>query len=167
VKLFSDKKLIYCKANDDNLLVLRSKTKTPIMKFIATLALVFFSFTAMAQVNNEKASYQLKIDKYKRMKTGGVIMIVAGCVSTVVGISQLSSATSTTYTVTNGVSQGDPKAATGTLFTMAGLGLLGGGIPLTIIGSKKSKYYQRKLDAIALHININPQQQGLALSYKF
>jgi hypothetical protein len=53
------------------------------------------------------------------------------------------------------------------LFTTAGLGLLGGGITLAVIGSKKSNYYQRKMDAIALHINVNPQQQGLVLSYKF
>jgi uncharacterized membrane protein len=137
------------------------------MKFVATLTLITLSFAAVAQQADQRASYQLRIDKYKRMKTGGIVMIVAGAVSTVVGISQLSSATSTSYTVTNGVSQGDPKAATGTLFTMAGLGLLGGGIPLTIIGSKKSKLYQRKLDGLALHLNLNQQQQGLALSYKF
>jgi hypothetical protein len=146
---------------------LGAKTKTDFMKFIAVLALMTFSLNSIAQMSSEKVSYQLKVDKYKRMKTGGIVMIVAGCVSTVVGISQLGSAQTTYYSNVNGVSQGDPKAATGTLFTMAGLGLIGGGIPLTIIGSKKSKHYQRKLDAIALHINVNPQQQGLALSYKF
>jgi uncharacterized membrane protein len=137
------------------------------MKFVSTLILIALSFTTMAQQADQRASYQLRIDKYKRMKTGGIVMIVAGAVSTVVGISQLSSATSTSYTVTNGVSQGDPKAATGTLFTMAGLGLVGGGIAMTIIGSKKSKLYQRKLDGLAFRLNLNPQQQGLALSYKF
>ncbi len=138
------------------------------MKSITLLALVVFSFTTMAQqVNSQKVTYQLKIDKYKRMKTGGIVMIVAGAVSTVVGISQLSSAQTTYYSNVNGVSQGDPKAATGTLFTMAGLGLIGGGTAMTIIGSKKSKIYQRKLDGLALHLNLNPQQKGLTLSYKF
>ncbi len=137
------------------------------MKFVNALILTALSFTAVAQQADQRASYQLRIDKYKRMKTGGIVMIVAGAVSTVVGISQLSSATSTSYTVTNGVSQGDPKAATGTLFTLAGLGLIGGGTAMTIIGSKKSKVYQRKLDGLALHLNLNPQQQGLTLSYKF
>ncbi|MCX8491978.1 MAG: hypothetical protein ORN54_13020, partial [Cyclobacteriaceae bacterium] len=89
-------------------------------------------------------------------------------ISAIVGISQLSTATTTTYySNVNGVSQGDPKVATGTLFTIAGLGLLGGGIPMTIIGSRKSKEYKRKLDGLALHINLNQQHQGLALSYKF
>jgi hypothetical protein len=138
------------------------------MKPILVLALLAFSFSSIAQqVNSQKVTYQLKIDKYKRMKTTGIVMIIAGSISTVVGISQLSSATTTYYSSTNGVSQGDPKAATGTLLTMAGLGLLGGGIPLTIIGSKKSKLYQRKFDELALHLNINPLQQGLALSFKF
>ncbi len=139
------------------------------MKLITFIILVLFSISAAGQQADQKVSYQLKVDKYKRMKTGGIVMIVAGAVSTVVGISQLSSATSTYYSNVNGVPQGDPKAATGTLFTMAGLGLLGGGIALTIIGSKKSKLYQRKLDGVALHLNLNlnPQQQGLALSFKF
>jgi hypothetical protein len=55
----------------------------------------------------------------------------------------------------------------GQLLFLAGAGFLGAGIPLSIIGSKKSKQYQRKFDALSLHLNLNPQQQGLALSYKF
>lgn len=94
-------------------------------------------------------------------------MIVAGTISAIVGISQLSTATTTYYSNVNGVSSGDPKAATGTLFTIAGLGLLGGGIPMTIIGSRKSKEYKRKLDGLALHLNINQQHQGLGFSYRF
>ena len=137
------------------------------MKFIAFIILTLFSATAVAQQADQRANYQIKIDKYKRMKTGGIVMIVAGAVSTVVGISQLSNATTTYYSNINGVSQGDPKAATGALFITAGLGLLGGGIALTIIGSKKSKLYQRKLDGLALNLNLNPQQQGLVFSYKF
>jgi hypothetical protein len=141
------------------------------MKILFVFVLVAFSFTSIAQLNSEKVSYQLKIDKYKRMKSTGIVMIVAGTVATIVGVSNISSAKYTTstnpYTGASQRTTNDPSAVTGALLVLGGAGLLGAGIPLTIIGSKKSKQYQRKLDALAIHLNINYQQQGVALSYKF
>jgi lysylphosphatidylglycerol synthetase-like protein (DUF2156 family) len=141
------------------------------MKILFVFVLVAFSFTSIAQLNSEKVSYQLKVDKYKRMKSTGIVMIVAGTVATIVGVSNLSSAKYTTstnpYTGASQRTTNDPSAVTGALLFLGGAGLLGAGIPLTIIGSKKSKQYQRKLDALAIHLNINYQQQGVALSYKF
>ncbi len=137
------------------------------MKIIAFLILMVFSFSSFAQVNSEKVVYQLKIDKYKRMKTNGIVMIVAGTIATVVGVSNISSANYTTNPYTGQRTTSDPSAVTGALLVLGGAGLLGAGIPLTIIGSKKSKQYQRKFDALSLHLNLNPQQQGLALSLKF
>jgi uncharacterized membrane protein len=136
------------------------------MKITAILILTLFSLSSLAQVNNEKVVYQLKIDKYKRMKSAGIVMIVAGSLATVIGVSNISSAT---YTI-NQYGQrttNDPSAITGVLLVLGGAGLLGAGIPLTIIGSKQSKKYQRKFDALTIHLNLNPQQQGLAFSYNF
>ncbi len=138
------------------------------MKITLLLILVAFTFRAGAQqFYNEKVTYQLKIEKYKRMKNTGIVMIVAGTVAMVVGISDIGSATYTTNPSTGQTTTSDPKAITGALLTVAGLGLLGGGIPLTIIGAHTSKKYQRKFDALVLHLKFNPQHQGLALSYKF
>jgi hypothetical protein len=137
------------------------------MKILVSSLLILFSFSSVAQVNSQKVTYQLKIDKYKRMKSTGIVMIVAGTVATVVGISNISSANYTTNPYTGQRTTSDPSAITGALLTLGGIGLVGGGIPLTIIGSKKSKQYQRKFDELALHLNLNPLQQGLALSFKF
>ncbi len=137
------------------------------MRILLSLILIVFCFSSFAQVNSQKVTYQLKIDKYKRMKSTGIIMIVAGTVATVVGISNISSANYTTNPYTGQRTTSDPSAITGALLTLGGIGLVGGGIPLTIIGSKKSKQYQRKFDELALHLNLNPLQQGLALSFKF
>jgi hypothetical protein len=141
------------------------------MKTLFAFVLFTFSLSSVAQINSEKARYLIKVDKYTRMKSTGIVMIVAGTVATVVGISNMSSAKYTTstnpYTGAPQRTTSDPSAVTGALLFLGGTGLLGAGIPLTIIGSKKSKQYQRKVDALSLHINVNPQQQGVALSYKF
>jgi lysylphosphatidylglycerol synthetase-like protein (DUF2156 family) len=135
------------------------------------ILLILFSIGSFAQLNDQKVSYQLKIDKYKRMKSTGIVMVVAGSIATVVGISNISNAEYTTstnpYTGATQRTTNDPAAVTGALLVLGGAGLLGGGIPLTIIGSKKSQQYQRRLDALSIHLNLNLQQQGLALSYKF
>jgi hypothetical protein len=137
------------------------------MRILIFFILIVFSFYSFAQVNSQKVTYQLKIDKFKRMKSTGIVMIVAGTVATVVGISNISSANYTTNPYTGQRTTNDPSAVTGALLVLGGVGLVGGGIPLAIIGSKKSKQYQRKFDELALHLNLNPQQQGLALSLKF
>jgi hypothetical protein len=137
------------------------------MRILIFFILIVFSFYSFAQVNTQKVTYQLKIDKFKRMKSTGIVMIVAGTVATVVGISNISSANYTTNPYTGQRTTNDPSAVTGALLVLGGVGLVGGGIPLAIIGSKKSKQYQRKFDELALHLNLNPQQQGLALSLKF
>ncbi len=136
------------------------------MKILGFFILLAFSFGSFAQVNSEKVIYQLKIDKYKRMKTTGIVMIVAGSVATVIGVSNISSATYTTNQFGQRTTN-DPSAITGALLVLGGAGLLGAGIPLTIIGSKQSKKYQYKFDALSLNLNLNLQQQGLGLSYKF
>lgn len=136
-------------------------------KLLFGAVLFVTTFNALAQFNPETANYRLQLDKNNRKKATGIVMIVAGTISAVVGVSQLSTATTTYYSNVNGVSQGDPKVATGTLFTIAGLGLLGGGIPLTIISSRRAKKFQQKLDEVSLHLNLQPQQQGLTLCYRF
>ena len=147
------------------------------MKFtFFTLALLAFSLRLAAQTNltplsSDKLFYAQKVEKYKRMKTTGGLMIAAGTVLAIVGISNLSSVTYTTTTNQYGQQQttsSDPaKSTAGALMFIGGAGLLGGGIPLTIVGSKNTKKYQRKLDALTFNLNLAPNQQGLTLCYRF
>src|SRR5690349_2696990 len=85
---------------------------------------------AQAKPNSDMLLYQQKLEKYKRMKTGGIVMIVAGSIATIVGISCISSANYTTNPYTGQRTTDDPQAVTGALLVLGGAGLLGGGIPL-------------------------------------
>ncbi|HEV8514132.1 MAG TPA: hypothetical protein VGQ59_12685 [Cyclobacteriaceae bacterium] len=141
------------------------------MKLFFVVLLVAFSTKLVAQYqarpSADMIAYQQKLEKYKRMKTGGIVMIVAGSIATIVGISGISNAHYVTNPYTGQRTTNDPQATTGALLVLGGAGLLGGGIPLTIIGSKNVNRYQRKIDGLSLNLNLSPQQQGLVLSYKF
>ena len=158
---------------------LRPNSKS--MKFVYTLALVAFSLRLAAQTNvpvltntpalsSEKLLYAQKVEKYKRMKTTGFLMAGAGTLLAIVGISNLASVDYTSTSYSSSSSSGpanDPKYVSGLLMFYGGMGLLGGGIPLAIIGSKQSKKWQRRLDGLTFNFKLTPNQQGLALAYKF
>ncbi len=140
------------------------------MRILFFFLLMVISLRSFAQINPEKMAYPLKIEKYNRMKTAGLIMIVAGGAMTALGVSKMIKDPYTSSTYSNGSQSTttiNQNGVEGQLLFLGGAGLLGAGIPLFIIGSKKSKQYQRKFDALSLHLNLNPQQQALALSYKF
>ena len=148
------------------------------MKFVYTLVLVAFSLRLAAQTNvpvlspalsGEKLLYAQKVEKFKRMKTTGILMAGAGTILAIVGISNLASVdyTGSSSSSSSGGPANDPKYTSGILMFYGGVGLMGGGIPLAIIGSKKAKKYERKLDGLTLNLNLNPKQQGLALCYRF
>ena len=149
------------------------------MKFVYCLALVAFSLRLAAQTNvpvlspalsGDKLLYAQKIEKYKRMKTTGILMAAAGTILVVAGISNLASVDYTGSSSSSSSSSGpanDPKYTSGILMFYGGVGLMGGGIPLTIIGSKQSKKWQRRLDGLTFNFKLTPNQQGLALAYKF
>lgn len=84
------------------------------------------------------------------MKKGGIAMVIGG--SVLIGGGFLLQEINTS---TNGIYE------LGGILTPVGTLALGGGIALTIIGSKKSKQY------CALRINANPSNIGLALSVSF
>lgn len=146
------------------------------MKYVFSLALVAFSLRLAAQTNvpapspvvsGDKLFYAQKVVKYKRMKTIGPVMTVAGAILVVVGISNMMSAEYQTNPYTMQRTSNDSKAASGSLMFIGGAGLIGGGIPLTIIGAKKSKKWQSKLDGLTFNYKLAPNQQGFTLSYKF
>ena len=139
------------------------------MKFIFALALVVFSASLAAQVQpqSDKAIYSLKYQKFKGMKTGGIVMIVAGGICTVAGIASVANSSST-YTSTTYPQGSDYQPGTaGVLLLSGGISLIGGGITLAIIGNKKMKFYKQKMDGVSLNFNFKPQQPGLVLTYKF
>ena len=133
---------------------------------VSILFILILSVSSFAQIDQQKAQYLVKIEKYTRMKNTGIGLTVAGSVLTIAGIVILSNATWVedgygNYTTT------DNKAVGGVVCLLGGMGGLGAGIPLAIIGSKNKTKYEAKLQSVSLRINANPQNTGIALVYRF
>jgi hypothetical protein len=136
---------------------------------IAAILLLVITSHSFAQVVQDKTYYQLKVDKFTKMKKTGIALTVAGAILTGVGLGiSLNSYISTTddgYGNIETTTHGQPVLGAFTL--LAGMGGLGAGIPLAIIGNKKQKSYQTRMNSLSLNINANPNRAGLILAYKF
>ena len=135
------------------------------MRLTVALLLFAISFNSMAQIDNQKMQYLKKVEKFRKMRNIGFAMIVVGAGMGITGISRLTKATY--YTNSSGqTTSSDPGAA---FLWIGGAPLFGGGMPLTLIGHKKMKQYERKLVGTGATVNfqISPYQQGLVFTYKF
>lgn len=122
---------------------------------------------SIAQGDPNEALRQQKLTKYKNMKSGGILLMVVGGILVVAGaaveLHQLEESMSTMFTA-------EPEKEyknTGIVLFYSGLVLEGAGIPLTIVGHRKYKYYKRNPDVISLGIKAHPQSTGLSLTYRF
>jgi hypothetical protein len=137
------------------------------MKYIGIILLLACTFNAIGQNTiDEKALYVMKSEKYRRMKNTGAVMMAVGGVMSVVGIVKMSNAEYYTDIYGNQTSD-DPQATTGALLFLIGAPVCGGGVVLTIIGSKSMKKYNQKLEGLSLNLKLAPNQSGMALTFKF
>jgi hypothetical protein len=134
------------------------------MRVLFILLLISFSIGAIGQA--DKLLYAKKVEKYRKMRNVGVVMLVSGVVAAGVGISKISNSTSTQV---NGVYTYDPQTTVGAVLFIGGGCLAGAGVPLSIVGAVKTRKYQEKLNAVSLSVNVAPhcQQYGLTLRYTF
>lgn len=96
--------------------------------------------SAQFQPRDEKPTFELKYQKYRKMKTAGILMTLAGTVAFVDLLTKPSRNSSSDFAYT--------------LETYAAEGLLAGGITFFAIGTKKSKQYRMKMEGIAPDINV-------------
>ncbi|HMG92691.1 MAG TPA: hypothetical protein VK589_21685 [Chryseolinea sp.] len=137
-------------------------------KITITIALLLLTISrSVAQDDPNKALQQQKLLKYKNMKSGGVALIVLGGILVVAGgiieVSQFEESMSTMWS-------SEPEKEynnTGTVLFCSGLVVAGAGIPLTIIGHRKYKFYKQNADVISLGIKAHPQSTGISLTYRF
>jgi hypothetical protein len=138
------------------------------MKILILLSfLAFTTFQCIAQQNQEKLLYLSKIEKYRRMKSTGTVLTVAGGIMTVISIGILANSSTTETYNGSGVyttTSGNPEA--GALLFLGGAAGLGAGIPLWIVGSKSKAKYENKLNELSAGVNLN-KQVGLTLRYRF
>lgn len=132
------------------------------------LTLTFQSFAQQKQRVNpdsDKFFYLAKAEKYRRMKSTGTVLTCTGSVLAIIGIATLSNATTTTNSYGYQTTTGNPEA--GAIAFLAGSCALGAGIPLWIVGSHAQKKYERKLSELSAGMNMNRQQMGFSLRYRF
>lgn len=103
--------------------------------------------TEVAKKNLSQDAIQSRCKTFTTMKKGGKVLVVVGGALLVTGII-LYSVNGTNYTMYRA----------GEAMMPIGVVAIGGGIPLLIIGSKKSKQY------CALQFKVNPNSLGLAVS---
>jgi len=133
---------------------------------VSILFVLILSVSSFAQIDQQKAQYMVKVEKYTRMKNTGIGLTIAGSVLTIAGIVTLSNVTWVEDGYGN-YTTADGNAAGGAVCLLAGMGGLGAGIPLAIVGSKNKKKYEGKLQSISLRFKANPQNTGIALLYRF
>ena len=134
---------------------------------IATLILFLVSFSTSISFGQieQRELYQRKVESYTKMKRTGFTIAGIGTVVTAYGVIQLSRATwETTGTQTT---SNDPEALQGSVGLLVGIPAVITGTVLGIVGSAKSKSYNKKLQRLNVGINYTSQNTGLVLTYRF
>lgn len=139
------------------------------MKTLTILtAFLLFSISSFAQIDEEKALYMQKFEKYRRMKNTGQVLTFGGSAMMVIGIVMISNAAETTYTNSYGQTTSTGSGVGGGLaMYLLGGCAVGAGVPLWIVGGINKGRYERKLQTVSLTFNTSPQNRGLGIRYRF
>jgi hypothetical protein len=141
------------------------------MYYKITIAIALFVLTinqSVAQSDPNKTLQQQKMMKYKKMKNAGVILIVVGGILAVTGgIVEASQIDESSTSVIWSSAPAPEHNNTGTVLFCSGLVVAGVGIPLTIAGNRKYKYYKQNPDVISLGVKAQPHATGLSLTFRF
>lgn len=126
--------------------------------FCFLLILVLLVTTqSVAQQNSQQLENYAKMEKARKMKSGGATLAVLGGILMIAG----------GITVRNNIRNGEGNAETGVLCFVFGIGGLASGIPIMAVGAHNQRKYSEQSDGLAVRINITPQSTGLKLSYRF
>jgi hypothetical protein len=137
------------------------------MKILTVLLILSgFAFNCAAQIDEEKALYIQKAEKYRRMKTTGQVLTFGGTVMSIVGFVMLSNVETTTNSYGQTVTTGNVGG--GIALYLLGSCAVGAGVPLWIVGGINQGRYERKLqNSMTVSLNISPQSNGLGIRYRF
>jgi hypothetical protein len=129
------------------------------MKSVVILLVCVVSFNAVGQMDAQKLQSLKKVEKYRRVRNLGLVMVIAGATMGVVGFSRLVKATAA-----------NPARDEDAILWIAGAPFFSTGIPLSIVGHNNMRKYEKRLQTntgVSLNFQITPKQQGLILTYKF
>lgn len=96
------------------------------------------------------------------MKTAGVVLSIAGSVAIMLAVAQISYEDYSPYSSTS-----DEEDYYIVTTGIAGVSMLGTGVPLWIIGARNQRKYNQRLNNLSVGVNINSNQHGLLLRYRF
>lgn len=138
------------------------------MKTTILLLLIVWSATpVLAQQNDEKLFYVQKAEKYRRMKSTGTVLTLAGGVLAIVGMVTMSNSSyTTTYNGYGQTTTTDGNPMGGALAFLGGAAAMGAGVPLWAVGAHAEKKYLKKLEGVTVRLNVNRQSTGLAFVYR-
>jgi hypothetical protein len=119
-------------------------------------------FPSYGQFKDDKQLYDEKVKKFVRMKTAGMVLSIAGSVAMMLAVTQISNEDYSLYSSTS--DEEDYYIAT---TAVAAASMLGAGVPLWIIGARKQRKYNQRLNNLSVGAKINSNQRGLALRYRF
>ena len=128
-------------------------------KCVVIVLVCLISLSAMGQMDNQKMQYLKKIEKFRRVRNLGLVMVIAGATMGVVGITRIIKTPTT-----NQLNDDD------VLLWVAGAPFFSAGIPLSIVGHNNMRKYEKRLQdnsGVSLNLMLNPNQQGLVLTYRF
>ena len=128
-------------------------------KGLVILLACMISANAIGQMDNQKMQYLKKIEKYRRVRNLGLVMVIAGTTMGVVGFSRLIKSTSA-----------NPASDDDLALWIAGAPFFSAGLPLSIVGHNNMRNYEKKLQSssgLSINLFVAPQRQGLVLTYKF
>ena len=130
------------------------------MKIFLCACLLVLVFQSYAQQMDERLFYLEKVEKYRRLKTAGVFLSVAGSIALVVVGVRLSEDDFYYY-------HSDEDDYAMALTAVAGVSALGAGIPLWIVGGYNQSKYNEKMKRVSIGMRIDSGSKGLSLTYRF
>src|SRR5687767_2608744 len=114
------------------------------MKILTLLiAFILCSATTYAQLDEDKALYLKKVEKYRKMKGTGQLLTFGGSAMMIIGIVMISNSAETTYNSYGQQQTTSNNAGGGIALYFLGAGALGAGIPLWIVGGINKGRYER------------------------
>lgn len=130
--------------------------------------LLFACKPSFAQQADPNVSLNKTLKKYKNMKAEGITLIVVGGALMITGgIIEANQIGESIDPFGQGGQEQDEYNPAGSILIAAGAVMVGGGIPLAIIGSKKYKKYRDNPEVISLGIKSTHRSTGLSLTYRF
>mgnify|MGYP003575603488 CR=1 FL=1 len=134
--------------------------------FLLTVCLLVFIFRSTAQEVDEKAFYQQRFEKFKRIKNLGIGLTAVGGVALAVGLVLHANNDRQDFTSNPYSYQKEEGLSTGEVTAIGSLFLIGPGIPLCIVGSQGESKYKAKLRTVSLIPSIKSQRVAITLRFK-